>query len=187
MLATRNPIEQEGTYPLPEAQLDRFMFEITVRYPTADEELRILQQTTCGDEPELTTVLSGRDILALQDLARRVPVAEHVFVYARDLVRATRPDEPESPDFVREWVEWGAGPRAGQYLILGAKARALLQGRVHVSTDDVKAVAHPVLRHRLVLTFQAESENVTADALIDRLLQHVPVALHDRARKVAGG
>jgi len=187
VLATRNPIEQEGTYPLPEAQLDRFMFEITVRYPTADDELKILQQTTGGPAPELSEVLSGREILSLQELARQVPVGEHVYVYARDLVRATRPDEAESPDFVKDYIAWGAGPRAGQCLILGAKARALLQGRVHVTTDDVRSVAHPVLRHRLVLTFRADSESVTADALIDRLVAHVPVALHERARKVAGG
>ncbi len=184
VLATQNPIEQEGTYPLPEAQLDRFMFNIVVNYPTAAEELRILKATTGGDEPELKHALTGEQILALQEVVRKVPVAEHVFVYARDLVRATRPLEPDVPKFVREYVSWGAGPRAGQYLILGAKARAILEGRFHVTTEDVKAVAHPVLRHRLVTTFQADSEGLKADNVVDRLIAAVPVELQERARKL---
>lgn len=185
VLATQNPIEQEGTYPLPEAQLDRFMFNLVVKYPSAAEELRILKQTTCGEEPVLTTALTGRQILALQEVVRKVPVADHVFIYARDLVRATRPDDPESPAFVKPLIAWGAGPRAGQFLILGGKARAILQGRFHVSTEDVKAVAHAVLRHRIVTTFQADSEGMTPDRVIDVLLEKVPVMIEDRAARIA--
>ncbi len=185
VLATQNPIEQEGTYPLPEAQLDRFMFNITVRYPTPAEELRILKQTTGEDQPRLEPALTGEQILALQEVVRKGPVAEHVYVYARDLVRATRPDEEESPDFIKKYISWGAGPRAGQYLIIGAKARAILEGRFHVSTEDVQAVAHPVLRHRIVTTFQANSEGISPDDVIDRLLKAVPVELKERGRKLA--
>ena len=186
VLATQNPIEQEGTYALPEAQLDRFMFNIVVKYPSAADELRILKQTTNIDSPELETALTGRQILALQEVVRRVPVAEHVFVYARDLVRATRPNEDDAPKFVKEYISWGGGPRAGQNLILGAKARAILEGRFHVSTDDVKAIAHPVLRHRMVTTFHADSEQITTDDVIDMLLRKVPVELEKRARRLAG-
>ena len=182
VLATQNPIEQEGTYPLPEAQLDRFMFNIVVKYPTSAEELRILKQTTGGEEPELTTALTDKQILALQEVVRKVPVAEHVFIYARDLVRATRPDEPEAPNFIKEFVSWGVGPRAGQYLILGGKARAILEGRFHVTTDDIRSVAHPVLRHRLVTTFHADSENMTPDDVINKLLDAIPVALQKKAQ-----
>ena len=184
VLATQNPIEQEGTYPLPEAQLDRFMFNIVVEYPTAAEELRILKQTTGSEQPELDAALTGKQILALQEVVRRVPVAEHVYVYARDLVRATRPNEPEAPKFIKEYIGWGAGPRAGQYLVIGAKARAILEGRFHVSTEDVKAVARPVLRHRLVTTFHADSENVTTSDVVDMLLKKVPVDIEKRARKL---
>jgi MoxR-like ATPase len=185
VLATQNPIEQEGTYPLPEAQLDRFMFNIVVMYPTAAEELRILKQTTSGEEPELTTALTGKQILALQEVVRRVPVADHVFVYARDLVRATRPNEPEAPTFIKDYISWGAGPRAGQYLILGAKAKAILSGRFHATTDDVKAIAKPVLRHRIVTTFHADSEGLTPDNVIEMLLEKIPVELQQRARKAS--
>jgi len=157
VLATQNPIEQEGTYPLPEAQLDRFMFHVKVDYPDADEELRIVQQTTGGSSQDVATVLTQGEILAVQETVRRVPVADSVVAYAVRLVRATRVTKSESPDFVKEWVRWGAGPRAAQYLILGAKAHALIQGRSYVSTDDVKAVAHPVLRHRILTNFQAEA------------------------------
>lgn len=183
VLATQNPIEQEGTYPLPEAQLDRFMFNIVVKYPTAAEELRILKQTTGGEEPELTTALTGKQILALQEVIRKVPVAEHVFIYARDLVRATRPDEADAPDFIREYVSWGAGPRAGQYLILGGKARAILDGRFHVTTEDIKSVAQPVLRHRLVTTFHADSESISPDDVVEMLLKKIPVALQKKAQQ----
>ncbi len=186
VLATQNPIEQEGTYPLPEAQLDRFMFNVVVSYPNAAEELRILKQTTGGENPQLTPALNARQILALQEVVRKVPVAEHVFIYARDLVRATRPNEPDAPDFIKKYISWGAGPRAGQYLILGAKARAILEGRFHVSPEDIKAVAHPVLRHRIVTTFQAHSEGVNTDRVIDMLLEKIPVEVQQRAAKLAG-
>jgi MoxR-like ATPase len=178
VLATQNPIEQEGTYPLPEAQLDRFMFNVKVDYPSADEELAIVQRTTGGTSAEVAQILSAEDILAVQDAVRRVPVADPVVGYAVRLVRATRHTQPEAPDFVKSWVRWGAGPRAAQYLILGAKAHALVAGRNYVSTDDVKAVAHPVLRHRVLTNFQAEAEGVTSDLVIDRLVQTVPA--HER-------
>lgn len=185
-LATQNPIEQEGTYPLPEAQLDRFMFNVVVDYPTADQELQILKQTTGADQPEVAPILSSHQILALQEVVRRVPCADYNFVYARDLVRATRPGEPDTPPFVKELVSWGAGPRAGQNLILGARARALLEGRFHVTTDDIRAIARPVLRHRIITTFQAQSQGISVDDVIERLLEHVPVELHERARKRTG-
>jgi len=181
VLATQNPIEQEGTYTLPEAQLDRFMFHVVVNYPSADEELLILKQTTGGSQPQVDSALTGPQILALQDVVRTVPVAEHVYVYARDLVRATRPTEPDAEKFVRAYLGWGGGPRAGQFLIIGAKAHAVLQGRFHVTSEDIKAVAHPVLRHRLVTTFQADSENISTDDIIDWLLKKVPVELAERA------
>jgi MoxR-like ATPase len=187
VLATQNPIEQEGTYPLPEAQLDRFMFNTVVQYPTAAEELRILKQTTGSQEPELKPALTGAQILALQEVVRKVPVAEHVFVYARDLVRATRPDEPDAPEFIKKYLSWGAGPRAGQYLVLGAKARAILEGRFHVTTGDVKSVASPVLRHRILTTFQADSEGISPDHVIEMLLKHVRVAVKEKAKKLGAG
>ncbi|WP_417382380.1 AAA family ATPase [Gimesia sp.] len=187
VLATQNPIEQEGTYPLPEAQLDRFMFNVVVNYPTAAEELMILKQTTGNQKPELEAALTGRQILALQEVVRKVPVAEHVFVYARDLVRATRPGEATAPKFVKEYLSWGAGPRAGQFLILGAKARAILEGRFHVSTEDIKSVAHAVLRHRIVTTFQADSKGLAPDDIIDMLIEHVPNQLKSQAKEAAKG
>ncbi len=174
VLATQNPIEQEGTYPLPEAQLDRFMFMVTVGYPTADEELAIMKATTGGQQVHLAPTLHGDDILALQEIVRRVPVGDHVFRYAAALARATRPNEAEAPDFVRECVSWGAGPRASQYLILGAKARAALHGRNYVQTEDVAAVAMPVLRHRIMTNFNAEAEGITADKIVTRLLEKTP-------------
>ncbi|WP_437185532.1 AAA family ATPase [Planctomicrobium sp. SH668] len=184
VLATQNPIEQEGTYPLPEAQLDRFMFNTVVRYPTADEELRILKQTTGNSEPDLKPVLTGAQIIALQEVVRRVPVADHVFVYARDLVRATRPNEEDATSFVKKYLSWGAGPRAGQYLILGAKARAILEGRFHVTIDDVKSVAAPVLRHRILTTFQADSDNINPDQVIQKLIEMVPNSVSEKAKRV---
>ncbi|HZO86758.1 MAG TPA: MoxR family ATPase [Chthonomonadaceae bacterium] len=174
VLATQNPIEQEGTYPLPEAQLDRFMFMVTVGYPSAEEELAIMKATTGSQQVELKGMLDAEDILALQEIVRRVPVGDHVFRYAMALTRATRPNEPEAPDFVRECVSWGAGPRASQYLILGAKARAALYGRNYASTEDVAAVALPVLRHRIVTNFNAEAEGMTADKIVQKLLQQTP-------------
>jgi MoxR-like ATPase len=173
VLATQNPIEQEGTYPLPEAQLDRFMLNVMVRYPSAAEELEILRRTTGDDSPAPEVTLSAEQILALQHLVRRVPVPEHVFVYARDLVRASRPNEPEATAMVRKCVSWGAGPRAGQSLILGAKARAVLQGRFHAGIADVRHIAKPVLRHRIMTTFHAEAEGIDPDKIVDALLAEV--------------
>lgn len=184
VLATQNPIEQEGTYPLPEAQLDRFMFNVLVDYPTAAEELRILKQTTGSHSPELKPALTGSQILALQEVVRKVPVAEHVFVYARDLVRATRPNEEEASSFTKKYLSWGAGPRAGQYLILGAKARAILEGRFHVTTEDVKSVAIPVLRHRILTTFQADSEGISPEDVIRKLLTYVKVEVKEKANRL---
>ena len=175
VLATQNPIEQEGTYPLPEAQLDRFMFMTLVRYPTPQEEIQVMKQATTEYRPQLSRLLDGPKILQLQQIVRRVPVAEHVYAYARDLVRATRPGEPGAPPFVNEMVQWGAGPRASIYLIMAGKARAILHGRVHVTTDDIVAMAHPVLRHRVLTNFRAESEGVSSDSIIDELLTAVPV------------
>jgi len=174
VLATQNPIEQEGTYPLPEAQLDRFMFMINVDYPSEDEEFDIIKLTTAVYDIQLEPVMSKEEILQIQEIVRRVPVADHVTRYAVKLARATRPGKGEAPDFIEEWLSWGAGPRAAQYLILGGKARALLYGRYYVSCDDVAAVAHPVLRHRLITNFNAEAEGITSDHITDRLLEVVP-------------
>jgi len=173
VLATQNPIEQEGTYPLPEAQLDRFMFNILVDYPERSEELQIMKMTTTAHVPQLQKMLASEEILELQDIVRKVPVADHVYEYAVDLAIGTRPIDDARP-FVKEWVSWGAGPRASQYLILGAKARAILSGRYHATTEDVKAVALPVLRHRVITNFNAESEGVTSDSLVKRLLEETP-------------
>jgi len=174
VLATQNPIEQEGTYPLPEAQLDRFMFMISVGYPSAEEELAIMRATTSAAHQEVSEVLHAEDILGLQETVRRIPVGDHVFQYAMTLTRATRPNTPEAPDFVREFVSWGAGPRASQYLILGAKARAALYGRNYASTEDVAAIAAPVLRHRIITNFNAEAEGMDSDRIVQRLLDHTP-------------
>lgn len=173
VLATQNPIEQEGTYPLPEAQLDRFMFKIVIDYPSEEEEVTIVSSTTSVDEPELATVLSGEDIITLNQIVRRVSAADNVVQYAVKLARATRPKSKDAPDFIQQWVRWGAGPRAGQYLILGAKARGILRGRVNASIDDVKSVAHAVLRHRVLTNFHAEAEGVDSDAVITQLLDAV--------------
>jgi MoxR-like ATPase len=186
VLATQNPIEQEGTYPLPEAQLDRFMLNVMVPYPDADQELEILRRTTGDESPCVTTALSAEQIVAMQRLVRRVPVPEHVFVYARDLVRASRPNEPEATAMVKTCVSWGAGPRAGQSLILGAKARAVLQGRYHAAIADVRQMARPVLRHRIVTTFHAEAEGIDADAVIAKLLDEVPAPPERAAAKLVG-
>jgi MoxR-like ATPase len=187
VLATQNPIEQEGTYPLPEAQLDRFMFNIIVGYPSRNEEMDIVKRTTSVMKAELSAMLDGEQILKLQDVVRQVVVADHVFAYACDLVRATRPRETGAPKFVPELLAWGAGPRASQYLILGGKARAILHGRLHVTTDDVKAVAHPVLRHRIVTTFNADAEGITPDQIVDRLLESVPLPQAEAAAAVRHG
>ncbi len=174
VLATQNPIEQEGTYPLPEAQQDRFMFKVYVHYPKFDEEFEVARRTTSTINDRIEPVLSAEEILQLQRLVREVPVADSVVRYALALVRQTRAGEPGVPNFVAEQVNWGAGPRAVQNLILGGKARALLHGRTHVATDDIQALAKPVLRHRLVVNFAAESEGVTSDQVIDRLVQETP-------------
>ncbi len=173
VLATQNPIEQEGTYPLPEAQLDRFMFHITVDYPNADEELAIMKQISGTYDAQLQPVLTGKQIMALQQIVRRVPVADHVFEYARAIVRATRPQGDEAPDFIRELVHWGAGPRASIYLVLAAKARAVLHGRYHATTEDVRVLALPVLRHRVITTFNAEAAGIGADDVVRRLLEEI--------------
>jgi MoxR-like ATPase len=174
VLATQNPIEQEGTYPLPEAQQDRFMFKVFVDYPSFDEEFEIARRTTSADVAEVTPVLNAEEIQSLQRVVRQVPVADHVIRYALSLVRQTRIDHPGTPDFVDELVGWGAGPRAVQFLILGGKARALLHGRTHVSTEDIQALAKPVLRHRVVVNFAAESEGVNQDDIVERLLAITP-------------
>jgi MoxR-like ATPase len=174
VLATQNPIEQEGTYPLPEAQLDRFMFMTIVRYPTADEEIRIMKQATTSYKGQLSRLLDGAAIMKLQEIVRRVPVAEHVYAYARDLVRATRPGELGTPPFIKDLVQWGAGPRASINLILAGKARAVLNGRVHVTTDDIVKMAHPILRHRILPTFSAEAAGMSSDKIINKLLEEVP-------------
>ncbi len=174
VLATQNPIEQEGTYSLPEAQQDRFMFKVFVRYPSYEEEYRIVESTTSALRTEVREVLTADEILRIQQLVRRVPAAPHAIHYALRLVRGTRVYEEESHDFALEWVSWGAGPRAAQYLILGAKARAVLHGRYAVSIDDIKALVHPVLRHRILTNYNAESTGVTADKVIDRLLAETP-------------
>jgi MoxR-like ATPase len=174
VLATQNPIEQEGTYPLPEAQLDRFLFLVKVDYPTGAEEEQIMRLASADSLPNVDKVLHGDDIMRLQSLVRRVPVADHVFNYAKRLTRMTRPNTPEGADFANRWLTWGAGPRGSLNLILAAKAHAVLHGRFHVSADDVAAVAAPVLRHRLVLNFAAQSEGVTPDRIVEKLLAAVP-------------
>ena len=174
VLATQNPIEQEGTYPLPEAQLDRFLFNIMVKYPSKSEEFDIMRNVTNDEEPKLKKVVDGPTILELQHLVRRIPVADHVFKYALELVRATRPDEPEAPEFVKKLMSWGAGPRASLNLILAGKARAALRGRCHVSIDDVREVCLPILRHRIIPNFAARSEGMTSDSLIEKLLEEIP-------------
>ncbi|MBS0209328.1 MAG: MoxR family ATPase [Planctomycetes bacterium] len=174
VLATQNPIEQEGTYPLPEAQQDRFMFKVFVRYPSFQDEFEIARRTTTTLQDQIVPVLMAEEILQLQRLVREVPITDHVIRYALSLVRQTRVGEPGVPDYVGDQLHWGAGPRAVQNLILGGKARALLRGRTHVATEDIQTLAKPVLRHRLVLNFAAESEGVTADQVIDRLLTDTP-------------
>jgi MoxR-like ATPase len=174
VLATQNPIEQEGTYPLPEAQLDRFMFMVTVHYPTREEELEVLRRTTGAVDERVERVITGAEILRLQELVRRVPVGDHVFNFVLDIIRMTRPNEPGASDFVRHWLSWGAGPRAGQYMILAGKARALMRGRLYVTIEDVEAVAAPVLRHRIIPNFNAEAEGITVEQIIEKVLTLVP-------------
>ncbi len=173
VIATQNPIEQEGTYPLPEAQLDRFMFDIRVGYPSYDEERKILSATTKGEHPELKKVLSGQAIVNLQKLVTSVPISDYVVEYVTRLVRATRPADPQAPQFIKDLIDWGAGPRAGQNLILGGKAMAAMDGRFSVSLDDIRKVAVPVLRHRIAPNFQAQAEGQTTETLIKKLLQEI--------------
>jgi len=174
VLATQNPIEQEGTYPLPEAQLDRFLFNIMVKYPSQTEELDIVRKVTGDDESDTEKVVDAATIIEFQRLVRRIPVSDHVNNYAVALVRATRPDAPDAPDFVKKLMAWGAGPRASLNLVLAGKARAALRGRCHVSIDDIKALCLPVLRHRIIPNFAARSEGETSDTLIAKLLDEVP-------------
>ena len=181
VLATQNPIEQEGTYTLPEAQQDRFMFKVFVKYPSYDEEYTIAETTTAQFDPHVESVLSAERILQLQDLVRRVPIAPHVIHYALRLVRATRVHEDEAPQFVKDMVSWGAGPRGVQNLLLGGKARAVLDGRYFVTTDDIKSVAHPVLRHRVITNYSAESEGITPDDVVDKLLETVAEKVNEGA------
>ena len=175
VFATQNPIELEGTYPLPEAQLDRFMFHIIIDHPPEDEEYEVVRTTTAILDPKFERPVSGADLVAFQRLVRRVPVAEPVMRYALSLVRASRPKSPTSPEQIKKWAAFGASVRAAQYLVLGAKARAITSGRYHVNFDDIRALAHPVMRHRVLTNFHAQSEGITSDTLVDRLLEAVPV------------
>jgi len=180
VLATQNPIEQEGTYPLPEAQLDRFMFMVMVDYPEREEELEMLKRTTGGGAATVRQVLDAGRIIDLQGLVRRVPVGEHVYEFALNIARATRPTEAGASDFVRHWLSWGAGPRAGQYMILGGKARALMQGRLCVTMDDIEAVALPVLRHRIIPNFNAEAEGISVEQIINKIMTLISRGPGDR-------
>ena len=180
VLATQNPIEQEGTYPLPEAQLDRFMFHIKIDYPTEDQELEIVRQTTSVEEQQVSPVLTGEEVLRIQSLVRQVPVADHVLRYVLRLVRSTRIREAsEKPDIVQNYVSWGAGPRASQYLVLGAKAKAILCGASHVMPEHIRAVALPVMRHRIITNFNAEADGVTTDDVVNELLDRIVVDSSD--------
>jgi MoxR-like ATPase len=171
VLATQNPIEQEGTYPLPEAQLDRFFFQINIGYPSEQEEKKIVLQTTGTYQPDLKKVLNSEDIIQLQEIVKKTPVSDSVVDYAVKLARSTRPGDAYAPDYVKKWMNWGAGPRASQTLILGGKARAVLNGRYAVSIEDIKALAHPALRHRIILNFHAEAEGITTNQVISKLLE----------------
>ena len=175
VLATQNPIELEGTYPLPEAQLDRFMFNIVITYLSQDDEVRVVTQTTGGERPSPARVLTGADILQFQEIVRQVAIAEEIARYVVRLVDASRPGRQGAPEFIEKWVKWGAGLRASQALVRGAKARALMHGRYHVSIKDIQALAKPILRHRIMTNFYAESEGITPDTIVDRLLDAVPV------------
>jgi MoxR-like ATPase len=175
VFATQNPIELEGTYPLPEAQLDRFMYHIIIEHPPYDEEIEVVRTTTAIQDPKLERPVSGDDLIRFKELVRKVPVSEPVMRHALDIVRATRPRAKDSQDYINKWVAFGASVRAAQYLVLGGKARALTSGRYHVSFDDIRALAHPVLRHRIITNFHAQSEGVTTDQITDRLLESVPM------------
>jgi MoxR-like ATPase len=183
VLATQNPIELEGTYPLPEAQLDRFMFNVVIDYLPEDEEVRVVAQTTAGKPEPIEPLFTGEDVLAFQEVVRKVPIAEDLIRYSVRLVAASRPRQAGSPDFINEWVNWGAGLRAGQFLVLGAKVRALLHGRFHVTEEDLRALASPTLRHRILLNYRAEAEGMTVSNLIEKLLETVNVSGVTAGRK----
>jgi MoxR-like ATPase len=174
VLATQNPIEMEGTYPLPEAQLDRFMLNVVIDYLPREDEIAVVEQTTSRKPAAIQPLFTGEDVLAFHDVVRRVPIAREIIDYAVRLASASRPNQAESPDFINQWVSWGAGTRASQYLVLGAKARALLAGRAHVTVDDIKSLARPTLRHRILVNYKAEAEGVAVEQVVDRLLEHVP-------------
>jgi MoxR-like ATPase len=174
VLATQNPIEMEGTYPLPEAQLDRFMFNVLIDYLPENDEVEVVKQTTSRKSAAIEALFTGEDVRRFHDVVQRVPIAEDVIRYAVRVAAASRPGQPSSPQFVNDWVSWGAGTRAGQYVVLGAKARALLAGRNHATIDDVRALVHPVLRHRILVGYRAEAEGVSVEQVIDRLLEAVP-------------
>lgn len=182
VLATQNPIEQEGTYPLPEAQLDRFMFNVLVDYPDEEEEFQIVRQTTSDIQPQVHKVLTAAEVVTLQHIVRQVPVADYIVRYAMQFTRLTRKEKGKVPDFIQKYVTWGAGPRASQYLILGAKARAMLHGREYVSTEDVRAVALPVLRHRIITNFNAEAEGMRADDIVRKLAEFIGNSEHGATR-----
>jgi MoxR-like ATPase len=173
VLATQNPIEMEGTYPLPEAQLDRFMFNVVIDYLPENDEVEVVKQTTAGKPKTIEPIFSGEDVLGFHSVVRRVPIAEDIVRYAVRLAGASRPGKPEAPDFINQWVSWGAGLRAAQYLVLGAKARALLAGRAHVSADDIRALVHATFRHRLLINYRAEAEGVNVETVINRLVESV--------------
>ncbi|MEM9079084.1 MAG: MoxR family ATPase [Verrucomicrobiota bacterium] len=174
VLATKNPVEMEGTYPLPEAQLDRFMFDIHIDYLSEEDEVAVVTSTTSTRPEPIEALFTGEDLLAFQEIVRKVPIAEETARYAVRLASTSRPNQKETPDFINDWVNWGAGLRAAQNLVLGAKARTLLDGRSHVTPADIQALAHPVLRHRILPNFRAEADGITADKIVDRLIQHVP-------------
>ncbi len=183
VLATQNPIEQEGTYPLPEAQLDRFMFNVFVDYPSEDEEFQIVRQTTADIDTKITPTLNAEEIVALGHIVRKVPVADHITRYALQFTRLTRKEHGEVPEFIRDYVSWGAGPRASQFLVLGAKARAVLHGRYYVNSEDIRAVAYPVLRHRIMTNFNAEAEGVKPDHIIRQLIEVIPIDDNEAAAR----
>jgi MoxR-like ATPase len=178
VLATQNPIEMEGTYPLPEAQLDRFMFNVVMDYLSEDDEVAVVTRTTAGAPAAIAELFTGQDVLGFHDLVRRVPIAPEMVRYAVKLASASRPRQPGAPDFINQWTHWGAGTRAGQFLVLGAKARALFRGRVHVNAEDIQALAYPTLRHRILLNYRAEAEGITVEAVIKKLLETIqpPIA-----------
>jgi MoxR-like ATPase len=176
VLATQNPIEMEGTYPLPEAQLDRFMFNVVIDYLPEDDEVEVVKQTTSGKPEPIEALFTGDDVMRFHDIVRKVPIAEDLVRYAVRLAAASRPRQPDAPDFVNEWISWGAGLRAGQFLVLGAKVRALLQGRAHVTIEDIQTLAYPTLRHRILLNYRAEAEGVTVESVVEKLMGAVATA-----------